>query len=257
MDSMGYNADVIQKEPNEVSWAELFNTSYKGRVAMLADPAISLQDAGNAALATGLVDSFGSLGNMTTEEMDVMFKILNDLKAQGHFKGFWASFADSVNFMASGEVVIESMWSPAVAFLVTQGVNVKYAAPPEGFRGWSGGQGIAAHVTDPSKLQAVYDYLNWWLSGEPGGMMMRQGYYNAVQEPTREFVEPGEWDFWIDGKPAAEDLPGITGQVGDVKAGTVRDGGSFLDRACHYSSWNSHPEAEEYMLTNWNSFIAT
>jgi putative spermidine/putrescine transport system substrate-binding protein len=159
--------------------------------------------------------------------------------------------------MASGEVVIESMWSPAVAFLVTQGVNVKYAAPPEGFRGWSGGQGIAAHVTDPSKLQAVYDYLNWWLSGEPGGMMMRQGYYNAVQEPTREFVEPGEWDFWIDGKPAAEDLPGITGQVGDVKAGTVRDGGSFLDRACHYSSWNSHPEAEEYMLTNWNSFIAT
>jgi hypothetical protein len=25
MDSMGYNGDVIQKEPNQVSWAELFN----------------------------------------------------------------------------------------------------------------------------------------------------------------------------------------------------------------------------------------
>ena len=35
-------------------------------MALLADPAIALQDAGNAALATGLVDSFGSLGNMTT-----------------------------------------------------------------------------------------------------------------------------------------------------------------------------------------------
>jgi putative spermidine/putrescine transport system substrate-binding protein len=257
MDSMGYNADVIQLEPNEVSWAELFNPSYKGRVAMLADPAIALQDAGNAALATGLIDSFGSLGNMTQDEMTAMFEILNDLKSQGHFRGFWASFADSVNFMASGEVVIESMWSPAVAFLVTQGVNVKYAAPPEGFRGWSGGQAIAAHVTDPSKLQAAYDYVNWWLDGEPGAMTMRQGYYLAVQEPTREFVEPEEYAFWIDGEPAAKDLPGITGQVGDVKQGTVRDGGSFLDRACHYSSWNSHPEAEEFMISNWNSFIAT
>ena len=46
MDSMGYNADVIQKEPNEVSWAELFNPEYKGRVALLNDPGIGLQDAG-------------------------------------------------------------------------------------------------------------------------------------------------------------------------------------------------------------------
>ena len=45
MDSMGYNADVIQKEPNEVSWAELFNAEYKGRVALLNDPGIGMQDA--------------------------------------------------------------------------------------------------------------------------------------------------------------------------------------------------------------------
>jgi putative spermidine/putrescine transport system substrate-binding protein len=256
MDSMGYNADVIAKEPNEVSWAELFNQSYKGRVALLADPSIALQDAGNAALATGLVDSFGSLGNMTTEEMDLMFKILTDLKSQGHFHGFWGDFNESVNFMASGEVVIESMWSPAVAVLVSQGLNVRYAAPPEGFRGWSGAQAISAKVTDPSTLQACYDYINWWMTGLPGSLMMRQGYYYAYQEPTRQYVEPEEWDYWIDGKPAAKDLPGITGQVGDIKQGTTRDGGSFLDRGCHYSTWNSHPQEEEYMVTKWNEFQA-
>ena len=31
-DSMGYNADVIKKRPEQVSWAELLNTKWKGRV---------------------------------------------------------------------------------------------------------------------------------------------------------------------------------------------------------------------------------
>jgi putative spermidine/putrescine transport system substrate-binding protein len=256
MDSMGYNHDVIPKEPNQVSWGELFNPSYKGRVALLADPSIALQDAGNAALATGLVSNIGSLGNMTKAEMDTMFKILTDLKKKGQFKAFWADFNESVNLMASKEVVIESMWSPAVAILVTQGIPVRYAAPPEGYRGWSDGQGISAKVTDPSTLQATYDYLNWWNSGVPGALMMRQGYYSADQEATRQYVDPEEWDYWIDGKPAAKDLPGITGQVGDIKQGTTRDGGSFVQRACPYSTWNSHPQEEEYMTSKWNEFLA-
>jgi putative spermidine/putrescine transport system substrate-binding protein len=256
MDSMGYNTDVIAKEPNEVSWAELLNPEYKGRVALLADPAIALQDAGNAAVAAGILPPVSSYGNLTREEMDALFAILLDLKKNGHFRAFWTTFDESVQLMASGEVVIESMWSPAVALLVVQGVPVRYAAPPEGFRGWSDGQAISASVTDPSKLQAAYDYINWWLDGVPGAIMMRQGYYNAVQETSRQYVEPEEWAFWIDGQAAAKDLPGITGQVGDVKAGQVRDGGSFLDRACNYSTWNSHPQEEEYMIERWNEFQA-
>jgi putative spermidine/putrescine transport system substrate-binding protein len=255
MDSMGYNTDVIQMEPEEVSWGELFNPSYRGRVALLADPGIALQDAGMAAIALGLIE-VGSVGNMTQEEMDAMFTILNDLKRQGQFRAFWTTFDESVQLMASGEVVLESMWSPAVALLVVQGVPVRYAAPPEGFRGWSDGQAIATSLTDPAKLQAAYDYFNWWLDGVPGAIMMRQGYYNAVQETSRQYVEPEEWAFWIDGEAAASDLPGITGQVGDIKSGQVRDGGSFTDRACSYATWNSHPQEEEYLVQRWNEFQA-
>ena len=40
-----------------------------------------------------------------------------------------------------------------------------------------------------------------------------------------------EYDFWYNGKPAAKDLPGITGHVGDIKKGQTRDGGSFLQRS--------------------------
>jgi putative spermidine/putrescine transport system substrate-binding protein len=256
MDSMGYNADVIAQEPEAVDWPELFNASYQGRVALLNDPGIGLQDAGNAAKASGMM-TFGSLGNMTKEEIDGLVSILLDLKAKNHFRAFWTTFDESVNFMASGEVVIESMWSPAVALLVAQGLNVRYAAPPSGFRGWCSTHSISKEAeADPSLLQACYDYINWWHSGEPGAIMMRQGYYNAVQETSRQFVEPEEYAFWIDGEAAAKDLPGITGQVGDIKAGQVRDGGSFVDRACNYSSWNSYFEENEYQIQRWNEFLA-
>jgi putative spermidine/putrescine transport system substrate-binding protein len=254
MDSMGYNADVIQKEPEDVSWAELFNAEYKGRVALLNDPGIGMQDAALGARALGLLQ-FGNVGNMTKEEIDALTTILIDQKDQ--FRAFWTTFDESVNLMASGEVVLESMWSPAVALLVAQGQNVRYAAPPEGFRGWCGNLSISKEAeADPALLQACYDYINWWYSGEPAALMMRQGYYNSVQETSREYVSPAEWDFWIEGKPASEDLPGITGQVGDIKQGQVRDGGSFTTRACKYATWNSYFQENEYQVQRWNEFLA-
>ena len=253
MDSMGYNGDVIYKEPGQVSWAELLNPAYRGRVALGGDPEIALQDAAAATRALGLM-TFRSLGNMTKEEIDGLIKILLDLKKNGHFHSVWQTFEESVNLIASGEVILAPMPSSAVALLVVQGVNARFAAPPEGFRGWSGGQAIAAHVTDPAKLQACYDYINWGLSREPGAIMMRQGYYHALQETSRQFLEPEEWDYWIEGEPAAKDLPGITGQVGDIRKGAVRDGGAFIDRACRCSSWNSYPQEAEYLNQRWSEF---
>ena len=78
-----------------------------------------------------------------------------------------------------------------------------------------------------------------------------------MQETVRSYVEPEEWDYWIEGKPAAKDLPGITGNVGDIKQGQTRDGGSLTHRVCKYSSWNSYfDEAADYQIQRWNEFIA-
>jgi putative spermidine/putrescine transport system substrate-binding protein len=257
MDSMGYNSEVIQKEPNEVNWDELLNPEWRGRVAVLNDPSIGMQDVGNAAVAAGIME-FADLGNMTQEEIDALIQLLLDQKSKGQFRAFWTTFDESVNFMQSGEVVIESMWSPAVALLQSSGHPTRYAAPPGGFRGWAGGMGIMNHVAeDPAKLQAALDYINWWHSGVPAAIMMRQGYYNVVQETSREFVEPFEWDYWIDGKPAAEPIPNPFGQeTAGIPVGSVRDGGSFLDRACAYSSWNSLMDEQQYQVDRWNEFLA-
>jgi putative spermidine/putrescine transport system substrate-binding protein len=265
MDSMGYNADELAKAPNQVSWAELLNAKWKGRVALLNDPGILTQDAGNAVQALGLM-KFKNLGNMTKSEMDRLFKILTKYKKDGHFRAFWGTFNESVNLMSSKEVVIESMWSPAVALLVAQGVNVRYAAPKEGFRGWCSAQGVPKHVAgDAAKQQAVYDYLNWMYDGYLGALIMRQGYYIANGKTLRNWIatkgksfgfDVAEYDFWYGGKAAAKDLPGITGQVGDVKKGQVRDGGAFTTRACKYSSWNSFFTENVYQVKKVNEFLS-
>jgi len=50
-DSFGYNSKIIKKQPGQMSWGELLNPTWKGRVALLNDPNIGLQDAGIAAEA--------------------------------------------------------------------------------------------------------------------------------------------------------------------------------------------------------------
>jgi putative spermidine/putrescine transport system substrate-binding protein len=256
MDSIGYDADVIMLEPEAVSWAELLNEQWSGRVGLNNDPSVAMQDLGNAARAAGLMD-FVTLGNMTRDEIDGLINIAIDFKQRGHFRAFWATFGESVGLMESGEVVVESMWSPAVAALLALGVNVKYASPPEGFRGWGSLQGIPSHLADkPAELQAAYDYLNWWHTGEPGAIMARQGYYNAVQEPSRQFLSTAEWDFWFGGQPAAEDLAGPAGNVGDIRTGDFRDGGGFEQRACRYASWNSFFTDNEHQVARFNEFLA-
>src|ERR687891_503977 len=257
MDSMGYNGDVIQMEPNEVNWDQLLNPEWRGRVAVLNDPSIGMQDVANAAVQAGIME-FEDLGNMTQEEIDGLIQILLDLKGQNHFRAFWTTFDESVTLMQSGEVVIESMWSPAVALLQSSGHPTRYAAPPGGFRGWAGGHGIMSHVTDdPSKYQACLDYINWWHDGEAAAIMMRQGYYNAVQATSREFVDPGEYAYWIEGEPADKDYPNPFGQeTAGIPVGSVRDGGSFVQRACTYSSWNSLMDEQQHQVQRWNEFLA-
>ena len=254
LDAIGYNARVIDRPPEKVSWAELLNPRWKGRVALFDGAQIALQDAGIAAETLGLM-RFRDKGDMTRGEIDGLVKILVKLKKRRHFYGFWEEFepAQPIEFMLSGEVVVESMWAGHVIELQRQGFPVRYAAPPEGFRGWSGGLAISSAIKDPARLQAAYDYINWWHAGYPGAVMMRSGYYSAVQATSRSFVDPAEWDYWIEGKPAARDLPGPFGDI-TIRKGQVRDGGSFVRRACKYSSWNSIFREHVYQELRWRDF---
>jgi putative spermidine/putrescine transport system substrate-binding protein len=80
---------------------------------------------------------------MTKEEIDKTMAIFTEAKKNGQFRAFWKSFDESVNLMASGEVVIRSMCSPAVTAVKTRGIDCVFQPPKEGYRSWGGGLGLS------------------------------------------------------------------------------------------------------------------
>jgi putative spermidine/putrescine transport system substrate-binding protein len=251
-DTLGIRPDLIGRELD--SWAELLNPEFAGKTALINVPQIGIMDAAMAIEARGDI-TYGDKGNMTRDEIDATIAILTELKQAGHFRAFWSSFDESVNFMAAGEVVIQSMWSPAVTAVRSRGIDCEYRGLKEGYRGWGNGLGIMSHV-DGIRRDAAYEYLNWMLSGPYGAFVARQGYYGSVPETTKAALSAEEWDYWYDGKPAAIEIKDPFGSVME-QPGRVRDGGSFEQRVGGITAWNTLMDEGQYLVERWNEFVAS
>jgi len=254
VDSFGYNSAVIPKGiPYETeSWGWLLDDKYHGKVALVNEPTIGIFDAALAVEAKGLM-KFKDMGNMSRKEIDQLFSILIKYKKNGHFRGVWSSVPHSTELMASKQVVIESMFSPAVATLNGMGVPCIYAAPKEGYRAWHGVQCLSSACEGETK-DAAYAYMNWWLSGWAGAFIARQGYYISNPQRARKQMSADEWDYWYEGKEAASDLKGTDGKI-SVKKGSVRTGGSYIRRFENIAVWNTVMPNYDYTLSKWNEFV--
>ena len=253
-----YNADTLGIRPDLIdrpidSWADLLDPAFKGKASILNIPSIGIMDAAMVCEAMGEM-TYGDKGNMTQEEIDKTIAIMIEAKNAGQFRAFWKSFDESVNLMASGEVVIQSMWSPAVAAVRSKGIACKYQPLKEGYRAWGGGIGLAKHLSG-LELEAAYEYIDWYLSGWVGAYLNRQGYYSAAPETAKKFMSEDEWGFWMEGKAAEGDILSPEGKVME-KAGAVRDGGSYEERMGSVACWNSVMDENKHMIRKWNEFVA-
>ncbi|WCN09824.1 ABC transporter substrate-binding protein [Marinomonas mediterranea] len=254
-----YNADTLGIRPDLVgrpitTWADIMDPAFKGKTSILNIPSIGIMDAAMICEAMGEI-TYADKGNMTREEIDKTIEILIAAKRQGQFRAFWKSFDESVNLMASGEVVIQSMWSPAVAAVRSRGIQCTYQPLKEGYRAWGGGLGLASHLSG-LELEAAYEYIDWYLSGWVGAYLNRQGYYSAAPSTSKDYMTPDEWGFWIEGKPAQGTILSPDGNVME-KAGAVRDGGSYWERMGAVACWNSVMDQNKYMVRKWNEFIVS
>jgi putative spermidine/putrescine transport system substrate-binding protein len=253
-----YNADTLGIRPDRVgrpitTWADLIAPEFKGKAAIQNIPAIGIMDAIMAMSAAGIV-KYGDKGNPTKDELSKTVAKLIELKKAGHFRALWNTFDESVNLMAAGEVVIQSMWSPAVTAVKAQGVKCVYQPLKEGYRGWGNGLGLMAHL-DSLKLDAAYEYLNWYNSGWVGGYVAKQGYYSANPKTAMANLTDNERGYFYEGKPATADITSPTGQKTD-SAGAVRDGGSYEERFSKVAVWNNLMDEAQFMFAQWNGFSA-
>jgi putative spermidine/putrescine transport system substrate-binding protein len=251
-DTLGIRPDLTGRPIS--SWADLLAPEFKGKAALQDNPTIGIIDVAMAVEARGDI-RYGNKGNMTKPEIDKTIAMMMELKQSGQFRSFWSSFDQSVNLMASGEVVIQSMWSPAVAAVRSRGIPCVFQPLKEGYRGWAYTMGVMKHV-DGLKLDCFYEYMNWYTSGFEGAFIARQGYYSAQPENTRKYLSAAEWDYWFGGKPAATDILSPFGKVME-KAGNVRDGGDIWTRLGNIAVWNSVMDEDRYMTRKWNEFITS
>jgi len=253
-----YNADTLGIRPDLIGrpiskWAELLNPEFKGKASILDISSIGIMDMAMVVESMGEY-TYPDKGNMTRAEIDMTLGIFTEAKKAGQFRAFWKSFDESVNLMASGEVVIQSMWSPAITAVKSKGIPCIYQPLEEGYRSWGGGIGLSKSLTGLER-DAAYEYINWYLDGWVGGFLMRQGYYSAVPETSKNHMSENEWGYWFEGKPATDT---ITSPFGDplAQAGEIRDGGSFQNRMGSVACWNAVMDENQYMNRKWNEFIA-
>lgn len=250
-DTLGIRPDLIGRPIN--NWSELLNPEFKGKASILDISSIGIMDMAMVVESMGEY-TYPDKGNMTREEIDLTMKIFTEAKKNGQFRAFWKSFDESVNLMASGEVVIQSMWSPAITAVKSKGVPCVYQPLEEGYRSWGGGIGLSSALSGLER-DAAYEYINWYLDGWVGGFLMRQGYYSAVPETSKNYMSENEWGYWFEGKEATDV---ITSPFGDplAQAGETRDGGSFEERMGAVACWNAVMDENQYMVRKWNEFIA-
>ena len=231
MDSIGYNAGKIQAENNSLSWGDLFNPKYRGKVALYGIDWLGMLNAAMGMQALGIFTPV-DMSNMTEKEVDTVILFLKDKKKEGHFRAMWKAYGELVNLMASQEVWIADAWWPVVVEVASKGIPVRYAVAKEGYRAWCNGYGIAANSKN---VDLAYEWLNFWMDGYPGAQQSKIGYFSTS----------GGYDKYLEPK-----------LINEVYGGEGRDGGSLEERAKRVYVWNTRPKNLEYYTEKWNEFLA-
>ena len=71
---------------------------------------------------------------------------------------------------------------------------------------------------------------------------------------VKKHLDPEEWDYWYEGKPAAMELTDPFGTP-IVPEGEIRDGGSYWKRFSNIEVWNSLMQENDYLVKRWTEFL--
>ena len=193
---------------------------------------------------------------MTKAEIDLTMKVLTEAKKAGQFRAFWKDFNESVNLMASGETVIQSMWSPAVTTVRSKGIPCIFQPLKEGYRSWASGFCMSEGRHGQEGSSSAYEFVNWFLSGwagaypQPPGLLLRRALHREGQHGA---LRVG----LLDGRQGRREATSRRRTARcSRRPAPMRDGGSYDDRMGSVACWNAVMDENDYMVRKWNEFIA-
>jgi putative spermidine/putrescine transport system substrate-binding protein len=174
------NADSIiavrEKAGNVDSYGVIFDPKLRGKTAMedawinsVIFAAIYLKNSANAKIAEP--------GNLTADELGTVMEFLIKHKRDGQFRTFWSGWEQGLQLLANGEVWVMTGWEPIVYAARQRGLDCYYAAPKEGYEGWSNNTILLAGAVGRGRAKVAHQFANTLLSGFYGCKLgMLRGY---------------------------------------------------------------------------------
>ena len=136
-DSMAYDYKALGFHPD--SWGIMFDSQFKGRVALQNDFGPTLTNMAIYLRESGKID-IADAADMKPNEVKAVCQYLIDFKKKGQFRTFWDGFQNGVGLLASGEVLMASCWEPIqiVAQRKTgEKADIRYGTMKEGHQTWN------------------------------------------------------------------------------------------------------------------------
>ncbi len=194
-DSMAYDYKELGFHPD--SWGILFDSQFKGRVAMQNDSGPTLTNTAIYLKQSGKVD-IKEPSNMDPGEVKAVCQFLIALKKKGQFRTFWDGFGNGVGILASKEVVLSSCWEP-IAIVANRKTgdkaDIRYGTMKEGHQVWNNIAMLTKGGRQRGKDAAFYKLANVYLSPWFGARTLAGLGFAPQMSGVQEYMKANTKDF--------------------------------------------------------------
>jgi len=163
-DSMAYDYKALGFHPD--SWGVMFDSQFKGRVALQNDFGPTLTNMAIYLKESGKIE-IEDASDMKPGEVKAVCQFLIDYKKKGQFRTFWDGFQNGVGILSSGEVLMSSCWEPVqiVAQKKTgDQADIRYGTMKEGHQSWNNVLMLSKGAKQRGVEDLYYKLANVYLS---------------------------------------------------------------------------------------------
>jgi spermidine/putrescine-binding protein len=172
-DSMAYDYKAIGFHPD--SWGVMFDSQFKGRVALQNDFGPTLTNMAIYLKESGKID-IENAADMKPDEVKAVCQFLIDYKKKGQFRTFWDGFQNGVGILTSGEVLMSSCWEP-VALVADKKTgdkaDIRYGTMKEGHQTWNNVAMLTRGGRQRGADDSFYKLMNVYLSPWFGALTLK------------------------------------------------------------------------------------
>jgi spermidine/putrescine-binding protein len=198
-DSMAYDYKVLGFHPD--SWGVMFDSQFKGRVALQNDFGPTLTNMAIYLKESGKIE-IEDASDMKPNEVKAVCQFLIDYKKKGQFRTFWDGFQNGVGILTSGEVLMSSCWEPVqiVAQKKTgDQADIRYGTMKEGHQSWNNVLMLSKGAKQRGVEDLYYKLANVYLSPWFGARTLAGLGFGPQMSGVNEYVKANPADF-----PAAD-----------------------------------------------------